>query len=121
MNKEQLQARLEELERENAALRAAHWLLANEEAFISPEDGAIFFVMPEVSRSNQCRYSLNMNDVFALACADAEPLSWSLPQSSRRSPRRRAGLVSSGGPRSIETNSLSVRREWSRCLVRNCL
>jgi hypothetical protein len=73
MNKEQLQARLEELERENAALRAAHWLLANEEAFISPEDGAIFFVMPEVSRSNQCRYSLNMNDVFALACADAEP------------------------------------------------
>jgi multidrug efflux pump subunit AcrA (membrane-fusion protein) len=70
---QRLEARVKELEKQNEWLRAAHQLLANDEAFACPQSGEPFFAMAEVTADGLPMLLLHMNDTFHYACADAEP------------------------------------------------
>lgn len=72
---------VEKLKRENEWLKAAHWLLANEYAFIGnrrdePEGDIQFFLAGKLLDGTPT-LALNCNDTFYYACADAEPFRYS--------------------------------------------
>jgi predicted RNase H-like HicB family nuclease len=66
-------ARAEAAEAESAELRAALWLVANEHAFAHSPDSGPFFACAYATSDGQFALSLNANDIFAWATADAEP------------------------------------------------
>jgi len=68
--------RIAELEADLGWMRAAHTLLANDEAFIGQPDGSVFFMEAGV-KEGVPTLALNMNDTFEYACADCEPFSYS--------------------------------------------
>lgn len=73
-----LQQELEEVKTELESIKAAHWLLANNEAFIFPKEEGDYFAMAEMSNKDQCQMALNANDTFAWSCADAEPFDYKI-------------------------------------------
>ena len=65
-----------QIHRENEWYRAAHMLLAGDEAFAHNDETSPFFISAEVTTDGKAALALNMNDVFAWACADAEPFTY---------------------------------------------
>ena len=72
---------VEKLQKENEWLKAAHWLLANEYAFIGnardEPEGDIQFFLAGKTLDGTPTLALNCNDTFYYACADAEPFRYS--------------------------------------------
>lgn len=95
LERQKAQEEIAQLRKELESMKAAHWLLANDEAFIAPKDGSIFFVMEQVSENDQCQLALNMNDVFVFACADCEPFEYEIAPELKRIAQEKgwAGLI----------------------------
>jgi len=65
-----------QIRRENEWYRAAHMLLASDEAFAYNDETSPFSVSAQMTEDGKAALALNMNDVFAWACADAEPFTY---------------------------------------------
>lgn len=63
---------IEKMKKELEWYKAAHWLLANDEAYIFRDDSSAFFMAGVVKEEAQPALAINVSDVFAWGCADAE-------------------------------------------------